>query len=94
MRAWCHKHGSDPKPRIVLAGYAGEGHETLEQAGWRAVEWFRPGFLRGGMAQQGDNGHQQDRERLWLSPHCLDADAPADAPAERQASLFDLAEAD
>ena len=23
------------------------------------------------MAQQGDSGHQQGRERLWLSPHCL-----------------------
>ena len=51
------------------AGYDTE-HAALEARGWRAVEWFRGGFLKGGMGnfEQGQ-GHQQHRERLWLS-HC------------------------
>jgi hypothetical protein len=73
VRAWCLKNGHDPKLRILLAGFDVE-HVELEAHGWRVVEWFRPGFLKGGMAQQGEDGHQQGRERLWLSPHCLRPD--------------------
>ena len=69
-RAWCLANGDNPRYRIVLAGYDAE-HGDLARAGWREVEWFRKGFLKGGMAQQSDKGHQQGRERLWLSPHCL-----------------------
>ena len=88
-RAWCERVGDDPDYRIVLAGYDTE-HTSLEARGWRVVEWFRGGFLKGGMAQQGardDDGetqHQQRRERLWLSPHCI---APV-IECPRQASLF------
>jgi hypothetical protein len=82
VRAWCVEHGDDPQIRIVLAGFDTE-HVDLEARGWRAVEWFRAGFLRGGMGNtSGDNEHQQWRERLWLSPHCLGA------RAEAQVSLF------
>jgi DNA adenine methylase len=84
-RKWCLKNGGNPKNRIVLAGFSGEGHEELEQHGWRVIEWFKEGFLKGGMGNQArkynavegwDGGdaevtHQQGRERLWLSPHCL-----------------------
>jgi hypothetical protein len=78
VRDWCIANGDDPDYRIVLAGFVGEGHEVLvEQHGWREIEWFRAGFLKGGMAQQGENGHQQDRERLWLSPHCISGEPPA-----------------
>lgn len=71
VRAWCLKNGDDPDYRVILAGFDGE-HNILEQHGWRAVEWFKAGFLKGGMAQQKVGGtHQQGRERLWLSPHCL-----------------------
>ncbi len=80
-RAWCVENGANPRYRIVLAGYDAE-HGDLARAGWREVEWFRTGFLKGGMAQQGENGHQQGRERLWLSPHCLGA------TVARQGSLF------
>jgi hypothetical protein len=80
-RAWCLANGNNPRYRIVLAGYDAE-HGELARAGWREVEWFRTGFLKGGMAQQGDGGHQQGRERLWLSPHCLGATVSA------QGSLF------
>ena len=71
-RAWCLANGDNPRYRIVLAGYDAE-HGDLARAGWREVEWFRTGFLKGGMAQQSEGGHQQGRERLWLSPHCLGA---------------------
>lgn len=72
VRAWCLDHGQDPQYRIVLAGYDSE-HGELEDQGWRVIEWFRAGFLKGGMGNLGGTGnHQQHRERLWLSPHCLD----------------------
>ena len=80
-RAWCLANGDNPRYRIVLAGFDAE-HGELARAGWREVQWFRTGFLKGGMGQQGDAGHQQGRERLWLSPHCLGATVSA------QGSLF------
>ena len=83
VREWCLENGDNPKNRIVLAGYDGEHGTALTDAGWREIEWFAAGFLRGGMAQQGATGHQQHRERLWLSPHCLGAVKPA------QGGLFD-----
>ena len=77
VREWCQERGADPRYRIVLAGYDGE-HNALEEHGWTAQEWFRAGHLKGGMANtkgrtEGEDGdlHQQQRERLWLSPHCL-----------------------
>ena len=73
VREWCLANGDNERYRIVLAGFDGEHGTDLTDAGWREVEWFRKGFLSGGMGQQSDGGHQQDRERLWLSPHCLDA---------------------
>lgn len=80
VREWCLEHGDDPRYRIVYAGFDQEG-EALVAAGWREVEWFRGGFLKGGMGNmtrdKGDGpGHQQHRERLWLSPHCLTASEP------------------
>jgi len=71
VRQWCIDNGDDKGLRIVLAGYDTE-HTELEGRGWRVVEWYRKGFLKGGMANIGGTGnHQQKRERLWLSPHCL-----------------------
>lgn len=78
VRDWCLAHGDDPKFRIVLAGFDGEHGDTLVDAGWTAHEWFTAGHLTGGMANIGTSndhaGHQQHRERLWASPHCV---APA-----------------
>lgn len=80
VRAWCVENGANRSIRIVLAGYDTE-HAELEQHGWQVVEWFRSGFLKGGMANVGAKAkraddenaelHQQKRERLWPSPHCL-----------------------
>lgn len=78
VRAWCLDNGANPRYRIVLKGFAGEGHEILEEHGWRCVSWFTAGWLRGGMGNQNANGHQQDRERLWLSPHCATTSAERD----------------
>lgn len=86
VRRWCLDHGGDKRYRIVLAGFDGEHGEELEAAGWREVEWFRTGFLRGGMGNtkgrdgEDDELHQQGRERLWLSPHCV--------PDTRERMLF------
>jgi hypothetical protein len=78
VREWAAERGASPDTRIVLAGYEGEGHEQLEALGWRSVEWYQAGFLRGGMGNVGGSGqHQQHRERLWLSPHCLGAESTA-----------------
>jgi len=88
VRRWCLAHGDNTKNRIVLAGFDSE-HAELEARGWSAVEWFTAGFLRGGMAQRKADGHQQHRERLWLSPHCLRPSA--EAPA--QISFLDALEA-
>jgi len=70
VRAWCLKHTNTPWLRIVLAGFEGE-HEELESAGWTKHEWFKDGYLTGGMGNVAKNGtHQQYRERLWASPNC------------------------
>jgi len=68
---WCVKNGTDPAVRIVLAGFDTE-HEVLEREhGWSCVEWFKCGFLKGGMSVKGGKGTSQKRERLWLSPACI-----------------------
>lgn len=72
VRDWCLKWGDEPKFRIVLAGFDGEHGSDLVDAGWTEHEWFRAGHLSGGMGNVGGSGnHQQNRERLWASPHCL-----------------------
>jgi len=74
-RAWCLEHGTDPDLRVVLAGYDTE-HPELVEAGWREYEWFKGGFLTGGMGNVAGSGkHQQHRERLWASPGCLEPQA-------------------
>ena len=81
--AWAREMGALPDVRIVLAGYDVEHRELLD-LGWREVEWYRGGFLRGGMGNVGGSGkHQQHRERLWLSPACLDVEE-----RKGQSSLF------
>jgi len=77
VREWALSHGADPRYRIVVAGFAGEHGDAFARAGWREVEWFAAGYLTGGMANTGDDDHQQQRERLWCSPHCLGVSAPA-----------------
>ena len=75
VRAWCAEHDADPRLRIVLSGYAGE-HDALEARGWRVAGWK----ANGGYSNASADNPNRHRERLWLSPHCLDA--------SRQPSLF------
>jgi hypothetical protein len=78
VRQWCLEHGDDPLMRICLAGYAGEGHESLEAQGWEVVAWKAAGGYSG-QRKDGVNNNKHI-ERLWFSPFCL---------KNEQASLFD-----
>ena len=79
------RHVQSPMHTIVHT-YTSEVKPLLA-AGWREVEWFASGFLRGGMANTaGSDNHQQGRERLWLSTQCLEADQPE--PTHVQMNLF------
>ena len=72
--------GALPGHRVVLCGYDG-GFEPPD--GWRQIDWK----ARGGYGTQGngDGRNNAARERIWLSPECLD-------PARvRQGSLFGAA---
>jgi hypothetical protein len=73
VRAWAIENGADPALRIVLCGY--EGEHAMPK-GWRSEEWTAS---RGFATSENENRH---RERLWFSPHCLDA------AIARQPSLF------
>jgi hypothetical protein len=66
MRAWCLENGGNPLLRIILCGYDGE-HNELEQHGWRRVAWRN----KGGLGNRDSENKNAERERLWLSPHCL-----------------------
>ena len=70
VRTWCVANGHDARLRIVLCGYAGEGHDELESLGWDCVKWK----ARGGYGSQGNGTDGRDnakRERIWFSPHCV-----------------------
>lgn len=74
VRAYCLERGADKRYRICLAGYAGEGHEELEAAGWAVVEWA----AQGGYGNRSAKGKANaKKERLWFSPFCLQPDKPA-----------------
>ena len=75
VRDWCIANGDNDNYRIVLAGFDGEGHETLvADHGWTVHEWFTAGYLAGGYGNQNrERGNQQHRERLWASPACTAA---------------------
>ncbi len=74
VRSWCIEHGNDPLLRIALCGYAGEGHEALEDYGWTAHAWRARGGYGGGRGGTGDANRQ--RERIWFSPACEEATEP------------------
>lgn len=70
VREWCAANGSNPDLRIVLAGYDGE-HNALEAMGWRVTAWKAAGGYGRGKGGRGDDNAA--KERLWFSPHCMDA---------------------
>ena len=62
---WCLTNAA-PDLRIVLCGYDDE-HAALEAHGWRRIDGKAGSGA--GYSTRRDNGR---RERLWLSPACLD----------------------
>lgn len=69
VREYCLEWGAKKDMRIILCGWAGEGHEALVGHGWREVAWKS----QGGYANQGKAGEAEhrDKERLWISPNCV-----------------------
>jgi hypothetical protein len=68
VREWALEWGTDPRMRIALCGYAGE-HDMPDA--WECITWK----ARGGYGSQGDGVGRENagRERIWFSPHCLNA---------------------
>jgi len=75
VREWCLANGSNPRYRIVLAGYAAE-HDHLMPEDWRRIRWSASASYQNssGLGKNKENRHN---EVLWLSPACLDSAAPA-----------------
>lgn len=71
VREWCIRRGSEPKMRIVLAGYVGE-HEELQAHGWTSFQWKAHGGY-GNTARKGPSrgARNKAKEILWFSPNCL-----------------------
>jgi hypothetical protein len=69
VREWAIARGDDPRYRIVLCGY--EGEHVMPDS-WQCVEGKAGrGFGYGGQSKAGYAN--TGRERIWLSPHCLDS---------------------
>lgn len=66
-REWAIEHSEDPRYRIALCGYEGE-HEMPDS--WRVIAWKTPGGYAAGRGKRGEAN--RSRERIWLSPACLD----------------------
>lgn len=77
VRAWCAERGADPRIRIVLAGYADDGHaELVARHGWREISTIpkRNGSGYGNRTGAAGSGANRQKERLYLSPACHDPD--------------------
>lgn len=69
VRQWAIDHGDNPKLRIVLCGYEGE-HDMPDT--WRVVAWKSNNGYANRSKTQSRGKKNTKRERLWLSPHCLE----------------------
>ena len=65
VREWAIENGSNPKMRIALCGYEGE-HQMPDD--WDCVAWNAGAGFGGQAKERTGNGK---KERIWLSPHCL-----------------------
>jgi len=70
VREWCLANGSNPRYRIILAGYADE-HDHLMPEDWRRIRWSA-GASYQNSSGLGKNQENRHNEVLWLSPACLD----------------------
>ena len=66
VREWAIERGKDPLYRIILCGYEGE-HDMPN--GWHVVHWKTSGGY--GSQGNGNGKSNKHRERLWISPHCI-----------------------
>lgn len=68
VQAWCLKWGGDREIRIALCGLEGE-YPALDAAGWEKVHWKS----QGGYGNRNGDNQNAARERIWYSPHCVQA---------------------
>jgi hypothetical protein len=80
LLAYCLARGQNPKIRICVAYYEGDGYEVLKKHGWKEIAWRASGGYGNRSAKGKKNAK---RERLIFSPHCL----------RGPASLFDSLDA-
>ena len=64
--AWARSVGDDPLYRVILCGYEGE-HDMPPS--WWCVPWTARGGY--GLQAHGRGRENREKERLWLSPHCI-----------------------
>ena len=69
VREWCQANGGNPLLRVILCGYEGE-HDL---PGWRCVAGQAGGGAGYGGQGEGRGRDNSKRERLWLSPGCLNS---------------------
>lgn len=72
VRAWCIANGDNPRYRIVLAGYEGEHGEHMPDS-WRKLAYSANVSYSSSQSRNGLNDANRHEERLWFSPHCLQA---------------------
>ena len=73
VRAWCEANGSDPRYRIVLAGFDTE-HRCTGGLGWRAVEWYPRRIPQGWLRATSEAPATPASTASGCgSPHCLGA---------------------
>ena len=80
VREWAIANGNNPNLRICLAGYDGE---HAMPSGWECVGG-KAGGGHGYGGQSKDGYANENRERLWFSPHC---------ERPERLMLFEMAEA-
>ena len=78
VREWALTNGTNPRYRVVLAGYTTE-HDHLMPDTWRRVFWSSSAsYQTTGSAKRYADGDttgnlgNRHKECLWLSPGCLD----------------------
>lgn len=69
VRAWAIENGKRPNIRIALCAYDDDAEGKQMPSDWRTVAWTS----RKGWNSDDKNRH---RERIFLSPACLDINAP------------------
>lgn len=66
VRQWAIENGDNPEYRIALCGY--EGEHPMPPS-WEKVSWKATGGY--GLQRRDGSNQNQERERIWFSPHCL-----------------------